>query len=104
MKKLETMSMTVLRTIAVALVLALGLVSATPAAAQDAAALAAPNLAQVEDVETEEDEGFDDWGLLGLLGLLGLAGLLKRPDREVRTVDRPVVERTTVDRPGEPRP
>ncbi len=41
-------------------------------------------------VVEEEDGGFDDWGLLGLLGLGGLAGLLKRPEKEVRTVDRVV--------------
>ncbi|HEV2106795.1 MAG TPA: WGxxGxxG family protein [Thermomicrobiales bacterium] len=96
MKMLETKSMTAFRTGAVALVLALGLLTASPVAAQDDAILRAPAAAQVDDDSAEDDVaadgGFDDWGLLGLLGLLGLAGLLKRPDGDVRTVERPVVE------------
>ena len=67
------------RVAAVGLVMMFGALAITPAAAQDVVDPAA--------VE-EDDSGFDDWGLLGLLGLGGLAGLLKRPEHEVRTVDR----------------
>lgn len=68
------------RIVAVGLAMTFGSLTVTATAAQDAADPAA----------TEEEGGFDDWGLLGLLGLAGLGGLLKRPERDVRTVDRPV--------------
>lgn len=91
MKMVETKIMTAFRTGAIALMLALGLLTAAPAVAQDDATPDVPGVAQVDDAVTE-DEGFD-WGLLGLLGLLGLGGLLKRPERDVRTVERPVEPR-----------
>lgn len=48
----------------------------------------------VDDVTREDDNS--NWGLFGLIGLAGLAGLLRRPNTEVRTVDR-------VDRTSDPR-
>ncbi|MDQ3410882.1 MAG: hypothetical protein M3509_02055 [Chloroflexota bacterium] len=44
----------------------------------------------VVDPVTPDDN--NNWGLFGLIGLAGLAGLLRRPNTEVRTVDR--VDRT----------
>ncbi len=85
---------TALRAGALALALLVGMFSMGPVAAQDATAPSVTGAAQA--VEEETDDGFD-WGWLGLLGLIGLAGLMKRPQNEVRTVDRPV------DRPIEPR-
>lgn len=82
MKMLETKLITVFRAGAVALLLCL--FAAGPVMAQDATE--PPVIAQTAG-EEDEDDGFD-WGLLGLLGLAGLAGLRKRPEREVRTVDR----------------
>lgn len=76
--------MTLIRAGAVSSLLLVGLIGAGPVAAQGTEQ--PPVVAQTE--AEEEDEGFDDWGLLGLLGLAGLAGLMKKPDREVRTVDR----------------
>ncbi len=80
-----------LRTGALALAIALGLLTAGPAIAQEATAQAA-QAAQTTQ-EEEDDGGFDDWGLLGLLGLGGLAGLRRR-EPEVRRVDVDRVDRT----------
>lgn len=72
---------TLLQATAIGCALTFGSIGMSNVMAQDT-----PDVPAVE----EEDSGFDDWGLLGLLGLAGLAGLKKRPDTQVRTVERPV--------------
>lgn len=76
-----------LRVAAVVVAVLFGSLSVTSVAAQDTDEVTD---ATEPVTDTAEDDGFDDWGLLGLLGLAGLAGLRKRPEPEVRTVDRPV--------------
>ena len=79
-----------LRGVALALALLFGVCAVGPVAAQDATVPPVTGAAQA--VEEETDDGFD-WGWLGLIGLAGLAGLMKRPQTEVRTVDRTVEPR-----------
>jgi MYXO-CTERM domain-containing protein len=81
-----------LRAGAIAFLLLLGLVTARPVTAQDAATevatQASATVNQAADTAKDDDGGFDDWGLFGLLGLLGLGGLLRRPKPVVHETDR----------------
>jgi hypothetical protein len=90
--------MLALRSLVIAVLLTLGVVTAgAPVAAQDATEAAGNTTEQVEetaqDVEEETDD-FDDWGLLGLLGLAGLAGLFRRPQPVVHETERTRVDST----------
>lgn len=80
-----------LRSLAIAVLLTLGVVLVGgQVAAQDAATEVATEAAETVVTATAEeaDDGFDDWGLLGLLGLLGLGGLFRRPQPVVHDTDR----------------
>lgn len=61
---------------------ALALLAASPALAQEAVEEAEPV------VTTTTEEGGSDWGWLGLLGLIGLAGLSGRRRDNVTTTTR----------------
>jgi MYXO-CTERM domain-containing protein len=47
------------------------------------------------DTAEPRDDDSGRWGLIGLAGLAGLAGLMRRPQPEVRTVER--VDSTRID-------
>jgi hypothetical protein len=68
---------TYLRAALIAVLLAIGVVTSGPVAAQDATEPAEETTEQVDqaaDAAEDEDDGFDDWGLLGLLGLAASRG------------------------------
>lgn len=71
-----------------AITLLLSSLTVTSVVAQDPTEVPADTTDTLVTDPVVEDEGFDNWGLLGLLGLLGLAGLRKRPEPDVRVVDR----------------
>lgn len=84
--------MLVLRSALIAVVMALGVVTAgAPVVAQDAATEVATEAAETVDAAADtvedDDDGFE-WGLLGLLGLLGLGGLFRRPQPVVHDTQR----------------
>jgi MYXO-CTERM domain-containing protein len=82
---------TYLRAALIVVLLAIGVVTSGPVAAQDATEPAEETTEQVDqaaDAAEDEDDGFDDWGLLGLLGLAGLAGLFRRPKPVVHETER----------------
>lgn len=84
--------MIALRSLVIAALLTIGVLTGGGAAAQeDAATEVATEAAQTVNTVTEtvedDDDGFD-WGLLGLLGLLGLGGLFRRPQPVVHDTDR----------------
>lgn len=73
------------RLISTVLAVAFGLALAGPVQAQDTTPTPTTT-SVVDEVNQNDDSG--RWGLFGLIGLAGLAGLLRRPQTEVRTVDR----------------
>ena len=81
-----------LRSLLIAILLTLGVVTGGSIAAQDTATEVATEAAEtvddVTDTADDADDGFDDWGLLGLLGLLGLGGLFRRPQPVVHDTRR----------------